>query len=772
MGFAMPRLLLAVIATFVFTGSLLAQEKFIKLSGESTEKVLADVGTVDIKVVPDKAKPGQLVKVLLTVTPKNGAWTYPANPPAGQFALNTIDPPRRGTLIFVGAVNDPKDWVEKASGIPGKKDRVYKHAVTWELQAVVSPKETPGTKSVILKGVTVQICKTKCYDTDNDKNPLTANFEVLPGPAESVPQEFAADVAQAVDEASSATPKQPIQKLETAEQANKSAGIIAKMHVPIEEYEAGLKVITPTPEATESTTEPTTSSEIIPVKLLLTAAFWGLVSLATPCVFPMIPITVSLFLKQSNQSPREAAKLAGVYCLTIIAILGIAAGLLISVFQFLSVHPAMNIFLGGLFVFFAIGLFGLYEVTLGKVLVLTILGGCIAAAYGLIWFGLSPWTSFAIMTFTFLILMFLFQRFSKTEGRFLQFAERQRSGGGMIGVIFGAITFAIVSFTCVAPFLGGFAGLVASNQYSPFQIGLAGLTFATAFALPFFFLALFPSLLKMLPKSGGWMDRVKAVMGFLELAAAMKFLRTAELRLTNETTFFTYDIVLGAWIVIAIAVGLYLLNLYRLPHDDTRPNVGVIQLLFALLFFGLGLYLTPALFKSADGDRPRPSGVVYAWVDAFLLPDASDKLPWRTDLAPAVEQIAKEKREGKTPEKPYIFVDFTGITCTNCAINEQNVFPQPEIRALLNKYELVQLYLDDVPANAYLSPPDREARSAEAAANRRFQSDVFKNIQRPLYAILAPQTSGKFKIIAIYDEGQINDVSAFTAFLKQPFEAK
>jgi thiol:disulfide interchange protein DsbD len=330
--------------------------------------------------------------------------------------------------------------------------------------------------------------------------------------------------------------------------------------------------------------------------------------------------------------------------------------------------------------------------------------------------------------------------------------------------VFGAIAFSIVSFTCVAPFLGGFSAYVSSGGYTTAELALAALTFAGAFAFPFFFLSLFPTLLRKLPRSGGWLDSVKVVMGFLELAAVLKFFRTAEIRLADQPEYFTYDVVLAGWVAIAGATGLYLLNLFRLPHDEERSNVGVVRMLIALAFLGLGVYLAPALVKSADGQRPRPAGVVYAWVEAFLLPDVE---PWGTDLKAAVDRIVREKRDGKAPEKGLIFVDFTGETCTNCKYNEMEVFPRSEVQALLNRYELVQLYTDDVPAEAYADPPDRSARRAEARVNLKFQKDVLKDERLPLYAILEPLTTGKVRVVAVYEEGKINDVGAFVGFLKK-----
>ena len=294
-----------------------------------------------------------------------------------------------------------------------------------------------------------------------------------------------------------------------------------------------------------------------------------------------------------------------------------------------------------------------------------------------------------------------------------------------------------------------------------------GLAFATAFAAPFFVLALVPGLMKALPRSGGWLDSVKVVMGFLELAAALKFLRTAELRLFPAPQYFTYDLVLGGWIAISAACGLYLLNVYRLPHDEEQPNIGVPRLLFALLFLGLSVYLTPALFKGHDGKPQRPSGAVYAWIEAFLLPedvpatDAKQEDVWKTDLKDAIEASKKSGRP--------VFLDFTGVTCTNCKYNERDVFPKSGIRDDLQQFEKVKLYTDEVPAALYTTDPGSRVRRAEAGKNRDFQENVFKDIALPMYVVLAPQPDGAVKVLGL-TEGKINDPAQFAEFLKGSLE--
>lgn len=681
-------------------------------------------GEVSVEVNPPKALPGEMVTVKITITPQPGCTTYPFF--ANQTSKNNFVPKADHPLVFIGPLKNP-DGMEKKLSTEKKLEDVYKHAVTWELKAVVSPKATATAGPIELRPF-LQICdKEKCDFVRKVSIPL----EILAGEPKKVPDEYAGWVQAHLSGdpipldgsksppavgSTQTPPKQPIEPPvptpPTAKPADKPehVGLIKKAPLPTDEYAKQMD------DLAGKIGQQKVTREGGLLGLLLTAAFWGLVSLATPCVFPMIPITVSLFLKQSHQNAAGAARLAGVYCLTIIVVLGASAVLMLSVFRALSVNPWMNIALGALFVVFALSLFGMYEITLPNFL--------------------------------------------------LRGAEAGRKKGGLIGTIFGAVAFSIVSFTCVAPFLGGFAGLASSGQYQQWELVLAGLTYATAFASPFFILALVPSLLKALPRSGGWMDTVKAVMGFLELAAALKFFRTAELRWLPMPTYFTYDIVLIGWVVIAAACGLYLLGLFRLPHDETHERIGVPRLMFALLFLGLGAYLIPGVFKGPDGKPQRPGGVVFAWVDAFLLPEPSSgsELPWGTDLPGAIKKADESKR--------LVFVDFTGTTCTNCKANEQNVFSRGEVNATLKKYELVQMYTDDVPAEFYNRPLPTSAREAEGQVNLDFQRKMFGTEQLPLYVILEPQPGGGAKVLGVYDEGLINDPAKFAEFLKKPLEGK
>jgi thiol:disulfide interchange protein DsbD len=388
-----------------------------------------------------------------------------------------------------------------------------------------------------------------------------------------------------------------------------------------------------------------------------------------------------------------------------------------------SVNPVMNLGLGGLFVVFALSLFGMYEIGLPA--------------------GLAQFTS-------------------AREGQ-----------GGLVGTMFMALTFTIISFACVAPFLGGFGGTAAGSHLTLAQRFLGGAAFSSTFAAPFFVLALFPGLLKRLPQSGAWLNSVKVVMGFLELAAALKFFRAGELVLLPTPVLFTYDLVLALYIGIGLLCGLYLLGVYRLPHDTPLEHLGVSRMLFGLGFLALSAYLTPALFQApgaGEGQRSRPDGAVFAWVDSFLLPQETSDLPWLGDLEGGLAEARASHR--------LVFLDFTGVTCTNCKINEANVFSRPEVRTLLKQFVLVQLHTDKVPDRFY-SLAERKSfgggtsrQRADAARNLALERQQFNTEQLPLYVVVRPLGDGSFREVARYDEGKINDEAAFLRFLNTPGDEK
>jgi thiol:disulfide interchange protein DsbD len=297
--------------------------------------------------------------------------------------------------------------------------------------------------------------------------------------------------------------------------------------------------------------------------------------------------------------------------------------------------------------------------------------------------------------------------------------------------MFMALTFTITSFTCTGPFLGPLLVAVKESPLGPWQRALGALCYAATFAAPFFVLALFPSLLKRLPKSGGWLNAVKVVMGFLELAAALKFLANMDLAWhPGAPILFNYETVLCSWIALAVCCGLYLFGAFRLPHDTPLDHLGVGRMLLGAGFLSLGIYMAPALW------RVTPLGVIGRGLVAFLPLDTRAASEWNLDYEQAWrEAIAQHK---------LIFVDFTGQNCTNCRYNELNVFPQPGIRRELEKFARVQLYTDFVP-DSKLSPADSKAQGEK---NSALQSATVGDVSNPLYAIVRPDSDQPFERMA------------------------
>lgn len=674
---------------------------------------------VKVEIVPPQARPGQTVVFRLTMELLDGRHTYPTKQPHEDAVRTKFKFPSDGDLIFVGDIVDPPSVSRVELGVPTQE---IEGTAVWELTAVVSPRAQPGRKRVdIHKGTKLQACNDRgCIPVEV---PVT-EFTVLDGAAQPVDPKY----KDAVEQFLSAAPPTPDPPTPAADPRGANA---AKPDAP---PAAGRPVAPPAASLTDHVANLEKIKEQLPkhteerktlLNFILTAVFWGLVSLVTPCVFPMIPITVSFFLKQSAKEHHRPVRMASIYCLTIVVVLGLAALLLLNVFYYLSRHWITNATIGAIFIVFALSLFGMYELTLPT----------------------------SVANFT-----------SAREGR-----------GGTIGTVFMALTFTVISFTCVAPFLGGFAGLVGSKQYHWTELTLGAFAYSTTFAAPFFVLALFPSMIKKLPKSGSWLNSVKVVMGFLELAAAFKFFRTAELRLLDTgAVYFTYDLVMGVWVALAVACGLYLLNVYRFSHDTPGEHVGVGRALLALTFFGLAFYIAPAMFKQPSGDSQRPRGVAFAWIDSFLLPEpriatAGDdsELHWSVNLKGTIDEARKEL--ARTGRRQFIFIDYTGVTCTNCQINERNVFPRDDVRKLFREYWLVQQYTDEVRPEFYPAPVDKERREQEAEANLSFQNDRFGDIQLPLYVIIEVFPD-KLTLRGKYDEGKINEVSKFLEFLRKSKE--
>jgi len=429
----------------------------------------------------------------------------------------------------------------------------------------------------------------------------------------------------------------------------------------------------------------------------------GALSLLTPCVFPMVPITVSYFTSHSSADRRTGLRNALVFGLGIVLTFT-ALGLALAIFigatgvALFAANPWVNLALAALFVAFALNLFGAYEITIP-----------------------SRWL---------------------TQ---LDAATGSRDGVGIVGALLMGLTFTLTSFTCTAPFVGTVLVTAARGHWKGPVVGM--LAYSTVFALPFFLLALVPQWISRLPKSGGWLNSVKVVMGFLELAAALKFL--ANVDLVWHWGIVTRTVVLACWVALAALTTLYLLGRLQLSHDSPISGVGAGRLLVASASLATGIWLATGLAGRSLGsleaflpiDEPSTmlasSMATPATAAAFRTADAS--LPWR------VNDFAGALAQGKRENRP-VFIDFTGYTCTNCRWMEANMFMRPEIRAALRHFVLARLFTDG----------DGSVYEQQQA----LQEQRFHTVALPLYAIIAPDGS----TIATFP-GLTHDAAEYLAFL-------
>ena len=394
----------------------------------------------------------------------------------------------------------------------------------------------------------------------------------------------------------------------------------------------------------------------------------GALSLLTPCVFPMVPITVSYFTKHAEGGRGKAVGQAATYVAGIVftfTALGMAMALLVGAtgLSRFAASPWVNLLITGIFVAFALSLFGVFD------------------------FGLPPALVNKLDSLT-----------------------RKQGGNQTLATLLMGLTFTLTTFSCTAPFIGTLLVMAAGGDWMWPLVGM--IAYSTVFAAPFFVLALMPQLVASLPKSGGWMSSVKVLMGFLVIAAAMKFV--ANVDKVWGWGIFTRDVVLATWVVLFVLMAIYVLGLFRFAHESSVKHVGIARLTTSIVCGTIGLWLMTGLHGKPLGEldaflplpEPSKAGVATA--------SASNELPWLTN--DYQQALAVARRDGKR-----VFVDFTGYTCTNCRWMEVNMFPRPEVREQLAKYVLVKLYTD---------------RQGEPYQTQQLlQEAKYKTVALPFYAI-------------------------------------
>jgi len=445
----------------------------------------------------------------------------------------------------------------------------------------------------------------------------------------------------------------------------------------------------------------------------------GLIALLTPCVFPMIPLTVSFFTKKSGEPSRGKghALLYGFFIFLIYVLLSLPFHFLDSVnpeiLNNISTNVWLNILFFIIFIVFALSFFGLFEITVPS-------------------------------------------RLSNSIGA--------RSGvGGLAGIFFMALTLALVSFSCTGPILGSLlAGSLSSNGGAiQLTSGMAG--FGFALALPFALFALFPGWLNTLPRSGGWLNSVKIVLGFLEVALAIKFLSNADL--VEHWGLLKREVFLGIWILTGLLLVLYLFGVLKFRHDPPPRKLSPFRMIVGLLFLSFTLYLVPGIFRTKYANLSLVSGfpppLSYSLYGDRLIKLCGVEPNLRNDYDKAL-QMARGQH------KP-LLIDFTGWACVNCRKMEENVWTDPRVKDLIEKdFILVSLYVDDRKP----LPDDKQFIFVTSDGNKKqiktigdqfatLQSENFVNASQPLYVILSPDEK-----LLTYPVGYTPDPREYASWLQ------
>ena len=474
--------------------------------------------------------------------------------------------------------------------------------------------------------------------------------------------------------------------------------------------------------------------------LILEAILWGFAMLLTPCVFPMVPMTISFFMKGSS-TPAAGRFKASMYGLFIVLLYTLPISIIIGltwlfggetvtadIFNWLATHWLPNIIFFIVFMVFAASFFGAFEITLPSSLV--------------------------------------------------NKSDRNSDKGGLAGIFFMALTLVLVSFSCTGPIVGSV--LIKSTQGEFWTPMVTMLAFSVAFALPFTIFAMFPSLLKKL-KSGSWLNSVKVVLGFIEVALGFKFLSVADQ--TYHWGILDREIYLAIWIVTFTLLGLYLLGKIRFEADDKVEHIGVFRLALVIIDFTFVVYMIPGMFgaplKALSGYLPPletqdfiigsgPSNATGKAEEPPLQFESGKTidLPHGLKGYTSVEDALEASRASGKP----VFVDITGHGCVNCREMEQRVWSATEVLNLLgNKFEIVALYTDDkmkLPEDKWVTTENGKVLKDLGRVNSYYVREHFGVNAQPNYTILSPEGE---QLVPV--RGYNLDVDGFVEFLESGLEA-
>ena len=488
-------------------------------------------------------------------------------------------------------------------------------------------------------------------------------------------------------------------------------------------------------EVTASGDSSASGGSLIDWGIIVEAILWGFAALLTPCVFPMVPMTVSFFIKGSENKAAGRFK-ALLYGLFIVALytLPIAVIILITrfiggdtvtadIFNWLATHWIPNILFFVVFMIFAASFFGAFEITLPSALV--------------------------------------------------NKSDRNSDKGGIVGIFFMALTLVLVSFSCTGPIVGSV--LIKSTSGEFLQPIVTMFAFSLAFALPFTLFALFPSLLKNLPKSGGWLNSVKVVLGFIEVALGFKFLSVADQ--TYHWGLLDREIYLAIWIVCFTLLGLYLLGKLRFAHDSKLEYISVTRLALAIGVFTFVVYMIPGMWgaplKALSGYMPPMHTQDFVIEKYAAAPASSETVQVKAKYSDVLHlphglsgyfDLQEAMEAGKREGKP-LFVDITGHGCVNCREMEARVWSDPAVLNILrNDYIVVAIYTDDkmtLPEDEWLTTDTGDVLKTMGRVNSYIARTRFNVNAQPNYILLSPDGE-QLAPTRAYDL----DVAAFVKFLQ------
>lgn len=494
-------------------------------------------------------------------------------------------------------------------------------------------------------------------------------------------------------------------------------------------------VTTETPEISQNVTEEEQRAGGSLWALILEAVLWGFAMLLTPCVFPMVPMTISFFMKGSS-TPAAGRFKAFMYGLFIVLLYTVPISLIIGatyifggetvtadIFNWLSTHWLPNIIFFIVFMVFAASFFGAFEITLPSALV--------------------------------------------------NKSDKNSDKGGLAGIFFMALTLVLVSFSCTGPIVGSV--LIKSTQGEFWTPMVTMLAFSVAFALPFTIFAMFPSLLKKL-KSGSWLNSVKVVLGFIEVALGLKFLSVADQ--TYHWGLLDREVYLAIWIVVFTLLGLYLLGKIRFEADSEVKHIGIFRLFLVIVDFTFVVYMIPGMFgaplKALSGYLPPietqdfiMSGNASQQVVSIEEATKGEKLPLGlTGYHSMEEGYAAAKASGKP-----VFLDISGLACVNCREMEQRVWSDPKVLSMLkNDFVIVVLYTDDktkLPENEWVTTSSGKVLKDRGRVNAWFVRENFGVSAQPNYVLLSPDGKQLAPI-----RGYNTDIDGFVEFLNSGLEKK